>query len=126
MARRTTTTTQDGVVIKEEFLSLREEVLKDFGAEFKQMIKDSFDIPLNQITDIEEFRLHFKPQRALVAHLKREGYTNAELQALPQALKDIGGYFARAVLLAILFDHGKIPGASPTLSARWDERDPVP
>ena len=126
MARRTTTTTVDGVVVKTEFLSLREEVMRDFGAEFKQMALDSFDIPFNQITDIDVFRAHFKPERALVQHLKREGYTNAELQALPQALKDIGSYFARGVLLAILFDHGKVPGASPTLSARWDERDPVP
>ena len=105
---------------------MREEVLLDFGAEFKQMMRDAFDVPLNQLDNIDDFRAHFKPQRALVEHLKREGYSNADLQALPQALKDIGGYFARAVLLAILFDHGKIPGASPTLSARWDERDPAP
>lgn len=124
MARRTRDTVVDGVVVGSEYLSLREEVMLDFAAEFRQFMINCFAVPVNTITDIDSFRQNFQPERALNAYLLSLGYTQQQINNVNQVIKDAFKIYARVAAMAILFDHGKLPGGAGP--AGWDVREPVP
>jgi len=118
------TTTDGGPQTAVSYWSLQEEVMADFGQEFRQLALDAFDVAPSTITDIDEFRAHFKPERAFAEAMKRMGYTNATLAAVPQAVKDAFKVYSRVALMALLFDHGRLPGGSSPID--WGTREAIP
>ena len=123
MARRRTRTTQDGVVVKQEFLSLWQEVLIDFGEQFAQLTADSFDVPLDQITDIDEFRVHYKPELAWQKWMMDLGHTRAEIAAMTAIEQTLLKQMARVSIMAVIFDHGKLPGQS--FPDSWNDMEEI-
>jgi len=125
MARRIHySTTDGGPQTPVAYWSLQEEVMADFAQEFRQLALDAFDVDPQTITDIDDFRAHFKPERAFAEAMKRMGYSDAQLLAIPPAVKDAFKVYARVALMALLFDHGRLPGGSSPID--WGTREAIP
>lgn len=105
----------------ERYYSLKAELYDELRAVFKKHTLEA----LQDIypTDIDDFRARFNPDDVLKAWLIGQGYTLADVQALPPIVRDTFKLFMRIALFAIVFGHGKPPGM-PEEDANFEE--PIP
>lgn len=126
MARRTRESYRDGELVKKWFLSLGEEVKMDNEALFIYLVQQSFDVPFDDVTDIDLWREHFKPQRAFVQYLKTQmGYTQSQIDDLPPILKDVFKLFAIVAIQSIMYNWGRVPSRGRAF-ANWDDEEEIP
>ena len=86
---------------------LREELVEDARAYFIQIIKDFVNAP-PWPTDIDAWRAAYDPMRAADRWLTRKGFNPANISAANKAAIAACMEIAGA---AIIFGHGKAPGA---------------
>lgn len=121
MTRRIEETVVDGIVVERHFMSLRKELTLDFAEDFRRFVNEALGgvVP----TDIDDFRARFNPETPFVNFLLANGVTQQQINNLPLATRLAFRLFARIALMAIIFDHGKIPSVANEI---MDREDPVP
>lgn len=99
----------DGVQRGERPMTAREELLSDTDAWWHKLSHQAF--PAGMPANIDEYRERLDVWAALSQTLLDDGMTQAEIDALPEAVKKALAVFMKVVILAVWKTQGGIPGA---------------